>query len=278
MPLPSLQFWPPAGVGVSRRRNAAGPIVLSPVHDHRIVVHASTATRSVCRETGTRHLRRWGDIDIVPSGESGGYDAETDCEALELRLAPGVLERVADEAGRGGGWSRLETRHLLRNDRIMHLARALESDRLAGAPGGTLYADSIGVALAMQLLDLSAQASGPRRGLSTAQLQRVIDFIEANLDQPLTLAVLGRVAGASSSHLRQWFKAATGSTVHRYVMRRRVERARVLLLKDAMSASEIALAAGFSHQTHMARWMRRELGFTPRAMPARTGSGSLESE
>ncbi|MDF2697143.1 MAG: AraC family transcriptional regulator, partial [Labilithrix sp.] len=65
---------------------------------------------------------------------------------------------------------------------------------------------------------------------------------------------------------RRWFKVRTGLSVHRYVVRRRVERARVLLLQRTMPASEVALAAGFAHQTHMARWMRRELGVTPREL------------
>jgi AraC family transcriptional regulator len=54
--------------------------------------------------------------------------------------------------------------------------------------------------------------------------------------------------------------------VHEYVMRRRVERARALLVAAAMPAGQVALAAGFAHQSHMARWMRRVLGVTPRAM------------
>src|ERR1700741_4689745 len=93
----STAMWAPSGVSVSRRRNEAGPILLLPLHDHRIVVHATMATWSACRVTGTRYLRRKGDIDLVPAGEEGGYEAETACEALEIRLAPSVLERVAYE-------------------------------------------------------------------------------------------------------------------------------------------------------------------------------------
>jgi AraC family transcriptional regulator len=266
-------LWPPAGVSISRQRNEAGTILLPPVHDHRIVVHASDATWSTCRATGTRHLRRRGDIDLVPAGEEGGYEAATASEALEIRLAPSVLERVAHEMGRGGKRSGLEARHILRNERIIHLTRALDSERRAGGPGGSLYADTIGIALATQLVGLSKNAANSRGGLSAIQLRRLFDFVEAHIDQPLTIEALAREAGASSSHLRYWFKQARGTTVHRYVVRRRVERARLLLLRGTLSAGEVALAAGFSHQSHMARWMRRELGYTPRVLrvePAET--------
>jgi AraC family transcriptional regulator len=60
-------------------------------------------------------------------------------------------------------------------------------------------------------------------------------------------------------------------TVHRYVVRRRVERARTLLLQGELKASEVALASGFAHQSHMARWMRRELGLTPSELLGRIG-------
>jgi AraC family transcriptional regulator len=261
----SSGHWP-ASVGVSRRRDEAGAILLPPIPDHRIVVHASVATWTTCRATGTNHLRQSGDIDLVPAGEEGGYEAAAACEALEIRLTPNVLERVAQEAGRGGGRASLEARHLLRNESIVHLARALESEQREGSPGGSLYADTVGFALAIQLVDMSRGRTSYRNGLSAAQLRRTFDFIEAHLDQPLTISALALEAGASSSHLRHWFKQATGMTVHRYVVRRRVEKARLLLLQGRSSASEVALAAGFSHQSHMARWMRRELGYTPREL------------
>jgi AraC-like DNA-binding protein len=43
----------------------------------------------------------------------------------------------------------------------------------------------------------------------------------------------------------------------------RVERAKVLLLRGQMPAIQVALKAGFAHQSHMARWIRRALGVTP---------------
>jgi hypothetical protein len=56
------------------KRQIAG---LPPIDEHRIVVHASATTRTICRETGEPHLRVRGDIDVVPSGEAGGFDAES---------------------------------------------------------------------------------------------------------------------------------------------------------------------------------------------------------
>jgi AraC family transcriptional regulator len=262
----SAELWPPAGVSLGRISSDAGPIRLPPAFEHRLLVHASPSTWSVCRGSGQRYLRRHSDIDIVPSGEAGGYDAETACDMLELRVPPGLLERVAEEAGRPAARSGLQPRHIVKDDRIAHLAWALESEQQAMTPAGRLFIDSIGVALATQLLGLTKQITDTPRGLTPVQLQRIFDYVEAHLEKPLTLAELARIGGASSAHLRHWFKAQTGTTVHRYVVRRRVERARILLLQGDLRASEVALAAGFAHQSHMARWMRRELGQSPREL------------
>ncbi|WP_354115263.1 helix-turn-helix domain-containing protein [Bradyrhizobium sp. LA7.1] len=47
------------------------------------------------------------------------------------------------------------------------------------------------------------------------------------------------------------------------LLRRRVEHARQLLLQGDRKLSDVALAAGFAHQSHLAKWMRRELGRSP---------------
>lgn len=254
-----------AAVSVVQHVRMPGSAALSVIQDHRVIVHATATTWSFCRETGDRHLRRQGDIDLVPAGFEGGFVAETPYESVEVRLAPALLRRVAFEAAPGREPPELSLRHVWRNDRIVHLANAL---RDAGPDLATmpLYADAVAIAIATQLVGERPAAGSRRGGLADRQLRRLRDFIEDNIDQPLTIGSLAREVGASSSHLRHWFKVATGETLHRYVMRRRVERARSLLLQNRMRLSEVALASGFSDPSHMARWMRRELGATPREL------------
>jgi AraC family transcriptional regulator len=85
----------------------------------------------------------------------------------------------------------------------------------------------------------------------------VVDYIESLLDQDLSLAELATVGGFSVSHFKPLFKNATGLSAHRFVMERRVERARQLLSQGSLSMTEVALAAGFAHSSHMARCVRR---------------------
>jgi len=242
---------------------AAGSFQLPQANRHRVLIHVSAATRSYCDHVGRYFVRRAGDIDLIPAGEAGGFEAETQFKTLELSLSPALIENVATELG-SGRFRRLETRHLLRDERIEYLARALENDFRAGSPSGSLFADSIGIALAVRLLELEEKEPERTSRLSDLQLKRVLDFIEAQIQTPLSLDTLCKVAGVSNSHLRTWFKAATGQTVHRYVLRRRIEKARLLLLASDFSISEVAHLTGFAHQSHLAHWMRREIGETPR--------------
>lgn len=95
------------------------------------------------------------------------------------------------------------------------------------------------------------------------QLARLTEYIEENLAGDVSLVRLARVAAASTSHLRVLFKQSTDYSVHEYVIRRRVERARRLLRKGELPVSQVAFEAGFAHRSHLARCMRRVLGMTP---------------
>ena len=92
----------------------------------------------------------------------------------------------------------------------------------------------------------------------------MIDYIEAHLDQRLTLGDLAALVDLSAPHFKALFRETLGMPVHQYVVRRRVERARALLVAGKLSLSQVALEAGFAHQSHMAHWMTRLLGVTPR--------------
>jgi len=91
-------------------------------------------------------------------------------------------------------------------------------------------------------------------------------FIEDQLAENLSLEQIATVADVSASHLNTLFRMSMGLPVHQYLIQRRVERAKALLMQDGLSMAEIAQAVGFAHQSHMARHMRRVLGMPPRAM------------
>jgi AraC family transcriptional regulator len=249
-------------------RALPGPIRVPAASDHRLRIHKGAPVHGVCGRQAFTTTR--GDIDIVPAGVGEDWFAEEPTHALMLSLPLAFFERAAAELGRDGR-SALPARCLFRDPHIEHIAWALDAERSAGSPGGRLYADSLGIALAGHLLAAygtparSARVGSPR-ALSPGERKRITRHIEEHLDQNLTLSVLAAYLGMSSSHFKAIFRHSMGVPVHEYVIQRRVERAKSLLLRSDRPAAEVALAAGFSHQSHMARCMRRILGVTPSAL------------
>ena len=110
---------------------------------------------------------------------------------------------------------------------------------------------------------------GDTHALSPLLLRRVALFIERNLAGDLTLATLAGVAGLSPSHFARRFKAALGEAPHRYVLARRVNAAKRLLLETEMPLAEIAVETGFSSQAHLTGIFGRAVGMPPGAYRTR---------
>lgn len=88
------------------------------------------------------------------------------------------------------------------------------------------------------------------------------DFMEENLERQIGLADLANITGVTSFHLARQFKAQIGLSPHAWLVQRRAERARGLIL-SGVGLAEAAAAAGFSDQPHLTRWLKRVLGVTP---------------
>jgi AraC family transcriptional regulator len=277
--LPELGNSPRARVGlrVEVWKTEPGEVTLKPFPEHRLKIHAGPPVRGMCRAHGFLYTR--GDIDIVPSGYSDVWEERDGSTSLVVHLSPTLLRRAAEDMGLDPDHVGLETRHQFKDPQIEHIAWALDAERTGGYPGGLLYSESLGIALSAHLLGRYRAPLRLRRGLSKPQLRRLTEYIEAHLDRNLSLLRLAGIADVSASHLKTLFRRSTGIPVHEYVVQRRVERAKELLLRGELPASQVALESGFSHQSHMARAMRRVLGVTPTSVVqsarARKGAGEL---
>ncbi len=247
------------------RNSRAGIVTLEAAAEHRIRIHAhGEPVTGQCEHTHFVYTR--GDMDIMPAGYTESWREDNDNTSLFVSLAPRLLQRTAEELDIDPQRADLELRYQFRDSHIEHIALALDAERRSGYENGNLYAESLGTALAVHLLRRYRGSIPRNEGLSSHRLRRLYDFIEANLDQSLSLTQLSAVAGVSASHLKSLFRRSTGTPVHQYVIQRRVERARELLQRTNIPISQIALDAGFSHPSHMARCMQRILGLSPSAL------------
>ena len=208
-------------------------------------------------------VRLHGQFCVVPGGSSTRWTMSRPATSLLLRLSPAQLRGTADAMG-AAAFDLAPAIHI-RDAQVERIGWMMQAEEHAGALGGRLFADSLASALAVRLIALQSPARTvpPARALPAWRLRRVIEYVDAHLDRDLTLAELAAVADFSPSHFKALFKQAAGVPVHRFVLERRVERARLRLLTGSQSITEIALETGFAHPSHMARWMRRLLGLGP---------------
>jgi transcriptional regulator GlxA family with amidase domain len=102
-----------------------------------------------------------------------------------------------------------------------------------------------------------------RGGLPPRALRRVREFIETHLEETVSIQALADIAGLSMFHFARAFKQSEDMTPHEYLVHCRVQRAKDLLTDSKLPLSEIALASGFSDQSHLARRFREHVGVTP---------------
>jgi AraC family transcriptional regulator len=158
------------------------------------------------------------------------------------------------------------------HDRLMEalmrgLIDALREEDQSAKP----YVDHLTRALAARLIRQHSTATfGANRAaaaapIAKANLNKAIDFVEANLDQSIGLPAIAEAAGLSVSHFARQFRAAVGEAPHQYLLRRRIENAKQRLAKTDASIAEIAFTCGFANQEHLTRILKRTCGFSPAA-------------
>jgi transcriptional regulator GlxA family with amidase domain len=101
------------------------------------------------------------------------------------------------------------------------------------------------------------------------RMLRARDAMDRTYASPLDVAALARIAHVSEAHFIRTFRATFGETPHRYLQRRRVERAAFLLRESPLSVTEICFEVGFNSLGTFSRTFRAILGESPSAYRAR---------
>lgn len=117
--------------------------------------------------------------------------------------------------------------------------------------------------LAHSLGGMKVYERSTQGGLAPWQERRVKDFVEANLGGEIPLALLAAECGLSLSHFSRAFRRSTGTSPHRWLLRRRAELAKERLRRPELSLSEIALTCGFADQSHFTRVFTGFFGTSP---------------
>jgi AraC family transcriptional regulator len=250
-----------------------------------------SAVRSVCPHPGTYRLalmmepldaRIWhGDTPVwggtiganrfrlCPPGEQGRWSQLSGCDIVNVFLPVPLLDRLA--AQRGEELDTALSASQFTSDRMVFdlVRKMLDGPALAG-PLAAEMCDHLVTALACYLLEHYSQpaASAPST-LGGVRLRRVLRHIAEHLDAPLANAELAALCGMSAAHFSREFHRAVGLPPHRYVLTRRLARARAELAQGEARIADIAEAFGFHSASHFTRAFSAAYGQSPAVWRAR---------
>jgi AraC family transcriptional regulator len=209
-----------------------------------------------------------GTVNIYPAHQP--YTARGDAvgHAVTLQIAPAFCSAVAPVHGRSA--TELKPVFGKKDPFLAHAILALhdlarDRGRTAKASGEAVASGIAGYALerygARPLRRRAAMLSEP---LDRASLLRIDQFIQTNLDRGVSVCELAGLAEMDVFHFSRQFKLATGEPPHRYLLHKRIERAKSMLRSSCGSLAEVALACGFASHSHFTDVFGRRTGATPR--------------
>jgi AraC family transcriptional regulator len=263
----------PDGLSLQLRSDPAGVLDVPKLQSVLVAIHVGAAAKVSCRRGGESHTGSavHGDIDIIPALTDSRWEIhDRNDTALILALPPSLLDTVAEEHGFDSRRVEIRNRFQIRDPQLENICWALKAEMESNYSSGRLYVDSLAVSVASRLVSthssVAQRPAAQNGGLGGRRFKQALAYIDDHLAEDLSLSRIAAATGVSASHFKTLFRESTGSPVHQYVIQRRIERAKDLLMQGKLSIAEIALATGFSHQSHMARHMRRSAGLSPRDM------------
>jgi AraC family transcriptional regulator len=146
----------------------------------------------------------------------------------------------------------------------------VDTDRQAAKTCIQRAATLLGMDLAPQR-SATADRSCPRRGLAPWQAKRIRSHILDNLDSSIRANDLAGIVQLSTSHFFRSFRMSFGESPRAYIAKRRIGRAKELMMTSGLPLSQVALECGLYDQAHLCRVFRRIVGINPKAWRRRFG-------
>ena len=210
----------------------------------------------------------FGTLALPPPHASLRYDFSKEIDALFVAMPrTAVSAALARENGAlwTGDFGRLHAT-FFEDAAITELLLRLWLETKSGTPRSVIFVESLWHTVVHLVMAASGQArsgDGVSPHRQDWRLRRAIEYMQARLTEDVGLAEVAAAVDLSPSHFAALFRAGTGEPPHRWLMSRRIERARELLADPRKDMTEIALDCGFASSQHFATAFRNHHGITP---------------
>jgi AraC family transcriptional regulator len=258
------------GICVDHLLHPAGGMSECCLPDYTISIHIGSPIELEQVADGQRisDRRSHGDIILSPPNLHRRLCWDREAELLILRLEPTFFTHAADKFG-DSNCIQVAPQMKLCDPLIQQIGLALKAELEEGCPSSPLYGESLGTALIVHLLKQHSTSKPNIRdyedGLPKRKLNQALEYINSHLDQEIRLADIAEAVGISQYYFSRLFKQSTGLTPHQYLVRRRLEKAKILLTSTDLAIAQIAQQIGFASQSHFTTLFRKHTGVTPKA-------------
>lgn len=207
-------------------------------------------------------------VVITPPGKVAVDAIGNVSRAFHFFLKDSVLQEVAEDIYDIGAVNfQYRAAFAATDATLAHLMRATKQMLLEGQEGNW-RSEYIARAVASHILDRhcvigETESAYADARLTASQLKKVDEFLRHSLTTQFTFSELAASVGLSRTVFFQRFTRTLQQTPHQYRQNLRVAQAKALLRQGRMTLAEIAIACGFSDQTHMTRSFRQVLRTTP---------------
>ena len=254
-----------------QRRPGLGLIEPTPLADQLMVSVEFVGRTATDMFRDQKHVSRppirSGALGLYDMRESWAADVREPFDNLNMFLPLSVFDEYAE--GRGSTFSAFD--HHVEDDNndvtMHHLALAIAPALERPQEVNSLFLNHCFLAVSEHLAGtygvFSKRLSQSRAGLNAKQQRLAIDYIETFLHIDMSLSDIAQACEMSVTGLNRAFRTTMGLSVHQWVIRRRVERAKRLLATTAEPITNISLACGFCDQSHLTRVFKRQVGLTP---------------
>jgi AraC family transcriptional regulator len=189
-------------------------------------------------------------------------------DVLLITIDPTAMEFLADE--------NFDTKQVkfqrnvdLNDEGLCRFLAAIREEVEHPGPGGKRYCESLVILLLGQLVRCASNFAvrGPptytKGGLPSWKLKRALEIIETELTGSPSLVDLASRVGTHPTSFCRAFKQSIGISPHRYLLERRVARAKEMMAEDGLTLAQIALDCGFSTPSRLSVIFRRVTGSSP---------------
>jgi AraC family transcriptional regulator len=218
-------------------------------------------------EGNSRHrfIRYGGMIDLLPKGlvfdEVLWTGQASTC--VSVALEADTIERMLGEKA---AFQPDRLRLALNDPHVVDLVQRLREQAHLNEPWGTMYVEALSLTVASYIYGRYGSGIEVRvapRTLSPSQAGLLVEFIEEHLAEAVSLMDLSALIGYSPDHFARLFKAKFGRPPHKYILERRIERAKALLADHRRSIADVAISCGFASQQHLNTAFKAQAGVSP---------------